>query len=328
MTWPRSLGAGSAVVVGIAIGSLVAAGCGGEGCPPDTTRVGDRCVAADGGVPDGGSDAGPCGGCDSGMVCDTEADPPACVQCLGDDDCSGDTPVCDTDANECVGCTQDTDCTDPTASTCDTTDGECVPCTDPDGCTHLDTEEAGNLGVCDEGTCVECTPATQEEECGAKSCDPVDLECGPHDRGSRRPCESCVSDDDCENPATHHCVPMQYMGADRDSGYCLKEAGSCERPFSIALEDRTSLSGTTADYCGINEMLATCEAVRALLDDAMCPGGMDSECPQPGGICRTVGTLANRCTYECGLAVHCPSDAPADTCGTGDGDAGVTYCGG
>jgi len=111
--------------------------------------------------------------------------------------------------------------------------------------------------------------------------------------------------------------------------YCLKDAspGDCTRPFRIGLTGRTSLDGHTSPFCGINETLTTCEAVNALVGDAPCPGGLDSECPE-GGLCRTVGIAANRCTYECGLAVECTaSGSPGGTCGRGT-TSGPRYCGG
>jgi hypothetical protein len=113
------------------------------------------------------------------------------------------------------------------------------------------------------------------------------------------------------------------------SGFCLKAiSGGCEQPFSIRLQDRESLTGVRGeDYCGIDESLTTCPAVADLLLNRRCDGGKDDECFQPGGICRQVGVLENRCTYLCGLAAQCPSDAPANTCGSGD--VGLAeYCGG
>jgi hypothetical protein len=126
---------------------------------------------------------------------------------------------------------------------------------------------------------------------------------------------------------------MRYDGVDRPGGYCLADrdlAGGCARPFSITLMERTSLSGRTgARYCGVNEELATCEAVRALLDDAMCPGGTDAECPQPSGLCREVGGLmGNRCTYGCAVASECiEPPSSGNTCNDG-GTGGADYCGG
>jgi len=111
--------------------------------------------------------------------------------------------------------------------------------------------------------------------------------------------------------------------------YCLKDAsvGGCVRPFLIGITGRSSLDGHASPYCGINETLTTCEAVRALVVDTTCPGGMDSECPE-AGLCRQVGFAANRCTYQCGRAVECDAAPfPGSTCGAGT-TGGVSYCGG
>ena len=121
---------------------------------------------------------------------------------------------------------------------------------------------------------------------------------------------------------------MRYMGTDRPGGYCLRAVPGCEQPYSVATPVRTTLSGVGGmTFCGINEALATCEAVRALLENQMCPSGADSECPE-GGLCRTVGVLLNRCTYQCGIAAQCPSDAPANTCGDGTPPSAPDFCGG
>ena len=72
------------------------------------------------------------------------------------------------------------------------------------------------------------------------------------------------------------------------------------------------------------------EAVRALLADDTCPSSNDTDCPQPGGLCRNVGGLANRCTYACGNPNQCDdpiANPSGSTCGPGT-TGGEDYCGG
>jgi hypothetical protein len=143
----------------------------------------------------------------------------------------------------------------------------------------------------------------------------------------RRVCERCDTDANCMEADTF-CVPMRRAGRDRPGGYCLKASSNgCERPFSVATAPRTTLSGVRGKtFCGINETLATCEAVRALIDDRACPGGTDAECPE-GGVCSDVGVLSNRCTYRCAFATDClPPPSPASSCGLSA--AMRDYCGG
>ncbi len=121
---------------------------------------------------------------------------------------------------------------------------------------------------------------------------------------------------------------MKFHGSDRPTGYCLKRTDAgCDRPFSVATNARTSRSGVAGGtFCGINEDLATCESVRALLDDRTCPNGTDAECPE-GSLCSTVGVLENRCTYRCAFATDClPAPSPASSCGLAA--AMRDYCGG
>ncbi len=116
---------------------------------------------------------------------------------------------------------------------------------------------------------------------------------------------------------------------DSDTGFCLKSTdGGCVRPYSVTLAIGPAFptSSSQADYCGVDEDIVTCPAVRALLGDAECPGGSDDEC-EIGGICRDVGSLQNRCTYLCVIPAQCPAGPPADSCGS-SGSGGDDYCGG
>jgi len=115
---------------------------------------------------------------------------------------------------------------------------------------------------------------------------------------------------------------MRYAGAAHGS-YCLKLASAgCTRPYSVSTSTM-SLGGQAGPYCGIDEDHATCEAVLHLVADDPCPTGDDAECGE-GGLCRQVGVLSQRCTYECALASRCPATV---SCGPGT-TGGVSYCGG
>ena len=290
----------------------------GEGISED----GDGCVPlADASAPtDGGDgDAGPCGACPAATPLCREADG-ECVTCLGEGDCGGDTPLCDTDAGTCVGCLRDADCDDPTAARCEA--GACTGCDASLQCAGITGTE-----VCDTdaATCVQCT-TDEADACGGDPCTTAGT-CSAYG-AAQEACEPCDTDANCADPG-HYCVPMRYMGTDRPGGYCLRAVPGCEQPYSVATPVRTTLSGVGGmTFCGINEALATCEAVRALLENQMCPSGADSECPE-GGLCRTVGVLTNRCTYQCGFATDClPSPSPGSTCGDGTPPSAPDFCGG
>lgn len=281
--------------------------------------------------PDASPDSGECGGCfDPTPVC---VEGVGCVPCTADEDeyCTDRMLVCKTDEMECVDCLQSSDCNNPSLARCNTDMNECEKCQ-----TDTDCDGIEGLSVCDAGECVQCTPAREGDKCGDKSCDPATRTCTTTVVGSQDVCETCVADSECGDegaPSTSlRCVEMEYQGdpfPGDGTGFCLKifSPGGCEQPYAIRITDRESLSGDPLQsYCGINELLATCPAVRALTQNETCPGGEDGECPA-SGLCKDVGGLPNRCTYLCGLPAQCPADPPANTCGS-SGSGGNDYCGG
>lgn len=281
------------------------------------------------GQPVGNGDAGICGSCPADTPACNEA-VPECVQCTTDNSsaCVDDTTVCNPDTFTCVQCTTNTQCNAPDKARCDTDTNECAQCEGRADCNNIT-----GLPECNNGTCVECTPATEETDCDETSCDPLTSTCTNTMLASRETCETCVADSECKD--NHRCVPMNYKGTrhpNGTTGYCLKSialGGSCTNPYRIVI-NATSLSGTPDDdYCGINEALATCEAVQALLNDVQCdPDNDDSDCPQPGGICRELRDLRDTCTYLCSGPPQCDEEPnPGAGCGS-SGTGSDNYCGG
>lgn len=304
-------------------------------CEEDPTQA--WCTSDGGPLDMGEGDAGPCGACTADTVCDPATG--SCVACLGDGDCtdavclvddadsannecvgcvdSDDCAegVCDPESDMCVGCLADADCTDPAMAKCDTGTNTCVECDSSTQC------EGTGENECVAGACVECTEETAETHCDAKSCNPATNQCTETDRGSVTRCGACVSDTEC-GLEEDRCVAMNFMGAARDGGYCLKRGSTgCLPPYTSPTEERASLSGEAPEqYCGIREDLTTCEAVRDLVDGSSCE--MDSDCGAAGetdGRCETVNLTADRCTYDCGGTDECRS-------GTVCGASGM-YCG-
>jgi hypothetical protein len=289
---------------------------------------------------DGGVEAGPCGICPTTKpVCNDDLQ---CVECTADDDdyCEESGLLCNPGEFTCVECVGNSDCTAADAARCDTETHECVECDSHAQCSGIDgLPDDGN--ACDDGLCVDCTAETESTTCvNDKSCNPETGQCTNTTVGSRDVCETCVADSECGDDGApseaHRCVEMSYQGErfpDDDTGFCLKTTeGGCERPYAITLSDRPSLSEPSVerDYCGINENLATCPAVRALEHDQQCPDGRDDECP-PSGVCREVGSLPKRCTYPCASLIEClpdnPPGRPGSTCGS-SASGGEDYCGG
>jgi hypothetical protein len=296
----------------------LAAGCVLEDKPVDP--------GIDGGI-DGGICDPPCA--DETPICNANSQ---CVQCAAeaDGECTDPTPVCEAGGFDCVECNTSMECDDPNMARCHEDTHECDACEDDADCNGIN-----GLPRCQAGTCVQCTPAMGEDDCNGDSCNPRTFTCTDTEVGSVATCEECVSDTECGDEG-NRCIGMTYQGdpyPDVLTGFCLKTTeGGCEQPYSITLSMRPSLSGPpNSNYCGINEQLATCPAVKALVDNRQCPGADPEECPQPSGLCEQVGNLQNRCTYPCASVVECleniPDGRPGSTCGS-SGSGGDDYCGG
>jgi len=224
-----------------------------------------------------------------------------------------------------AGCVEHTDCTEPGAGQCD--GGECVACDDSAQCTETDA------GICESGTCVECSVADEDACVLSETCDLLANACVGVGETTVQTCGACTNDKQCV--AGHRCIPMDFDG-NPHGYYCLEEAmPTCEQPYLVAISKPSISEAPAVDYCGIEEDLATCEAVLALVGNWRCTGtdGMCSallggmEVAVPGAVCRQVGLGADRCTYPCDAAPQCPSGQPQDTCGDGD-TTPPGWCGG
>jgi hypothetical protein len=243
-----------------------------------------------------------------------------------DVDVNPDTGIEDAAPDVPTGCTSNTECEEVDASRCDTTTGECVTCQGNNDCSHLDNT------VCDDGTCVECT-ADEEGPCEGNSCDPVANECTSTPTNNVGTCLPCLADSECT--AGRKCIALEFPQGTPRGHYCMLERPSegcttAPMPWTVGLGNRTTRSGIASlSFCGINESLTTCEAVRAAVEDGAgvgCAVDNDSACPT-GGLCAETEE-GTRCTYLCGNSLQCPdeSDDP-DLAGCPGTDADPRCCG-
>ena len=252
---------------------LLALLTGAAGCV-----VEDRPVTPSDGGPDGSACSTTCMG--DTPVCDEGSG--ICVECTvarEDELCDGTTPFCSPDG-ECVACVDDSACTAVDAAKCDLELYACVSCDDDRQCDDAEGFP-GTANACADGVCVDCTPESEATSCPGDprgfSCDPTTNTCTTTEVGSRSVCETCIADSECGDEEgmpsdDHRCVEMFYPNMetrfpDEETGFCLKifAPGGCDQPYAIQISERPSLSDETLrDYCGINEVLATCPAVRAL----------------------------------------------------------------
>lgn len=263
-------------------------------------------------------------------VCDLSND--TCVGCVVNTDCAATpaTPYCGS-TKTCVGCIDDTQCPSAYLSHCEPTTNSCSPCTVDADCSHI----AGKT-ACSAGTCVKCSVSNETaciKEGFEYSCDPKTNECTNTKKNSIPLCGACVADSECATGtgiSVARCVPMVFGPEHTAHGsYCLEaESSGCDRPFgttAVTAITAVSASGAaSARYCGINQELVTCEAIRdmqdgtgnircvnsvsQLPDDTLCgcqrkSDGLCSTRGQ-GGLCRSIsGTYL--CTVQCGEGREC-----------------------
>src|SRR6478736_496486 len=255
-------------------------------------------------------------------ACDTGTN--SCVECVGNGDCKDSTkPLCDTTGAHCVACLKQADCTSPTASACNAS--VCTACTTDAECSNI----AGK-GVCDAGTCVQCT-GKKFAACGQDSgtplvCDSLKKTCSKNKQASAGLCKPCVSDAQCENGEV--CVLDRYGSPAKDVGYfCHWKKGdvangaptvcSSSPPYAATLAGVTSVDGAVTDICTLNK--STCVALGqfAKKDCTVSNGPDDSLCgfaPTKDSKCALYDTGIYRCTMTCGGA---DEDCPGTTCDNG-----------
>jgi hypothetical protein len=274
-----------------------------------------------------------CAVCDSKMQCMhipglNTCNAGACVQCNASDAtaCTGTAkPLCQTNGTVCVACNTNVDCTDPTKPTCAA--NVCRTCQNDMECAGK-VSGATTLDACYAGQCFDCrvNPADTKLDVGCSattSCNPATRTCTGKTKGSIGICAPCLADAECA--AGHRCITMTYQGVEvrpggASGGFCLQRtaSGTCNSPYGAAPISRASRSGAAVDsYCGVNESVATCDAIRAFgpacTSDSSCdiPEGRDAL----GARCETV-TGAQRCTYSCGSGAT-PQCAEGYSCPSG-----------
>lgn len=263
--------------------------------------------------------------------CHTTQDAGYCGDCITDpnEPCNEDhqctyiegQPYCNASSQRCEKCDCDQD---EGLSWCHAESGGCVQCLTDGHCSAV-----ANKPMCRDNVCVQCTPQTEESDCGDTSCNPATFECTDTTRDSVTICSPCISDSECQGD-DRYCVPMQFSPEGEEvtelGGFCLQEkptdTACSANPYTTHIS-RTTLSGIESKaFCGVAEPLTTCKAVLDLIGSAQpqtCAN--NDECGVEGlddGVCDTPNV--GGCTYACNSNSQCPADKPCP------GGAG-SYCG-
>ncbi len=144
-----------------------------------------------------------------------------CVKCVSNNDCSGNTSVCDNNTGECVECTTNSHCSETNPVCSD--EGKCTTCTNNNQC--------GN-GPCDKssGKCVECLT---DDDC-PEMCNPITKKCIEKE-------VKCRTNDDCASKGEGYYCYMQngvnceseyhnYDNSPFSNGICRKVSDDIQQP--------------------------------------------------------------------------------------------------
>jgi hypothetical protein len=332
-------GAGGAHGGGSSSGESGTSGASGTS---GTTGAGDSGEAGTAGA----AGTAPCDGKCSGTTSVCLAATNACVECTDSSQCAAPKPACDTASNACVECTAAADCKDITKPFCDTTAGQCVACLKQADCTtatasacnagacaacakDADCSNIAGKGVCDAGTCVQCT-GNKFTACGNNAgtplvCDSLKRTCTANKQHSVGLCQTCVTDAQCN--AGEMCVLDKFSSPSKDVGYfCHWKQGDTTdgapadctaggRPYIGIQKNATSIDGTASDICTL--AVSTCTALNQFRakDCTVASAPSDAVCgvsPPNDAKCMQFGSTTYRCTVTCGSDDDCPSPFPCD----------------
>jgi MYXO-CTERM domain-containing protein len=270
----------------------------------------------------------------------------ACVQCLSNGDCGGDSPICK--ANKCEACASDADCTGTPATPACEVWGACGQCssTNATACT-------GNTTICDfpSGTCVGCefnsdcagdTPTCDTASHMCRACasnaDCVGNPGGPACVTSGMKAGSCVicqADADCTSPAAPKCdVTANLCVACLTNADCSGSTPVCNTTSNLCVGclSNTDCSGSTPLCNPASSTCAACQNDYASTNPGplACPTAALPACQPAGttlaGTCATCSSLNNSvCVTEPPTPVCIAAQA---TCGCAqDADcAADNYC--
>ena len=264
--------------------------------------------SADSGAPDA-SVCSPT--CNDDTYCDKSLK--KCVECVDAGNCTkASEPFCNS-SNHCVECLGDNDC-GPERSVC--SGGTCTACDSNTDCARLSLTPLCKASG-DAGTCVQCI---DDSKCAGYSCDPATNRCTTTTLGSVKTCEACVSDSECDSSlGTSRCIAMNFKGT-LLGGYCLLldlDSVGCAQPYSVSITSVSVSGAGSANYCGLDQTATSCKALldlTAATGPKSCTNDTDCGLGQGDGLCRTVGTLVNRCTIPCGSGSNCLNSAPGNNC--------------
>ena len=232
-----------------------------------------------------------------------------CVECTGNGDCSGTTPVCFATSNTCVECTINSDCLDPAKPQCSS--NTCQPCPNSAFCSSLpNLPDQCSLTGPNTGKCVECTDNSH--------CSGITPGCS----ATSNTCVECTDNSHCTDPSAPFCsantcqpCPDSPFCAGKYPGdlpYCL--SGTCvECTAPGHCPGSTCSSSNTCVECSTNSECPTTQL-------PLCSSSTCQSCSTSPGICaarfpnKPVCLSTNGECVQCETSTHCASFSSQTQC--------------
>lgn len=218
----------------------------------------------------------------------------SCVQCMGNQHCSGATPVCDTTTNKCVGCTTGTTCTGstPICSAAET----CAACTLDAQCAAKSTSTPACRS---DGSCVQCTGNSQ---CGGTTpvCDTT-----------TNLCVACLTSSQCSSPTTPICGTSKACAACTANAQCAAKipalpacalaTGACVQCTSNTdCSGPTPICNTTTNTC----RACTADTECAAIGPGVCMSHQDGRCASDSETVVVTATSSNLPSTSVTSGIH------------------------
>ena len=287
---------------GDASGGVAGGGAGG------TSASGGAGGDGNGGAESGGAGGG-AGGIASGGTTGSGGTTAASVSCASNDNCSGDTPLCEATLKVCAQCLTTGDCPAGghclgsrcvthtacansrdcgTDEVCDPSGAICVQCAQGTDC--------ANGQACVLNRCVSAATCSSSDECSGKVCDT-----------DRKLCVECLSDTECAS-GTQHCAQNVCRTTCTSDKQCTPQGMLCDTATSVCVQCKVLTDCPASSYCEAG----TCKPDICDSTQSTCTNNGVAACNPAGNGWATPTSCGGKACTVSGLMASCGGTPPPD----------------